>query len=454
MDLADTAQDGLMRLLILLHEDGRVLILLLGQRAKDLVLLALLLCRGRHREHRCRIGDLLVDDGVCSIAERIPRLDGLQFRRRDDVTRLRRAEMLLPLALQREDRADALRVLLVRMHVGRIALHRTGEDAHIAHAADERVDDRLEDLRGEGIFRVALLEVAVLGIHADGDVEVRRRHVLDHAVHELLDADVLLGRTAEDRENLARLDALDEGCSHLDLRDLRALDVLLEQLVVELGDGFDELLARLFDIALDVLRDVRDEVFLIVRDDLHVQGQKVDDTLEGCLLANRQLHGHDAIAEAHAQLLDDLTEVGVLAVHLVDEESARQLGFLCITPCLLRLDFDARGRRNHDEGAVGRRQGILDLADEVRIARRVDEIDLIVTPFAGGELQVNRHAAALFLRLTVEDTRVLFHAAEALDRARIEEAGIEQARLARLAMADDGNIAQVGTLIRFHRNPS
>ena len=49
---------------------------------------------------------------------------------------------------------------------------------------------------------------------------------------------------------------------------------------------------------------------------------------------------------------------------------------------------------------------------------------------------------------------MLFHAAEALDRARIEEAGIEQARLARLAMADDGNIAQVGTLIRFHRNPS
>ena len=191
-----------------------------------------------------------------------------------------------------------------------------------------------------------------------------------------------------------------------------------------------------------------------MRDDLHVQGQKVDDALESRLLANRQLYGHDAIAEAHAQLLDDLTEVGVLAVHLVDEEGTRQLGFLCIAPCLLRLDFDARGRRDHDEGTVGRRQGILDLADEVRVARRVDEIDLIVTPFAGSELQVDRHATALFLRLTVEDTRVLFHAAEALDRARIEEAGIEQARLARLAMADDGNIAQVGTLVRFHRNPS
>ena len=187
-----------------------------------------------------------------------------------------------------------------------------------------------------------------------------------------------------------------------------------------------------------------------MRDDLHVQGQEVDDTLEGRFLADWQLHGHDTRAKAHAQLFDDLLEVGMLAVHLVDEERARQLRFLGIAPCLLRLDLDARRGRDHDEGTVRCRQRALDFADEVRIARRIDEIDLIVTPFAGGKLQVDRHAAALFLRLAVER----FHTAEALDSTRIEQAGIEQACLARLAMADDGNVAQVGTLVRFHRNPS
>ena len=362
--------------------------------------------------------------------------------------------MLLALALQGEDRTDALRILLVGMHVSGIALHRAREDAQVTHAADERVDNRLEYLCRERILRMALLEVPVLRIHADGDVEVRRRQVLDDAVHELLDADILLRRAAEDREDLAGLDALDQSGRHFDLRDLRTFDVLLEQFVVELRDRLDELLARLLDVALDVLGDVGDEVFLVMRDDLHVQGQEVDDTLEGRFLADWQLHGHDTRAKAHAQLFDDLLEVGVLAVHLVDEERARQLRFLGIAPCLLRLDLDARRGRDHDEGTVRCRQRALDFADEVRIARRIDEIDLIVTPFAGGKLQVDRHAAALFLRLAVEHTRVLLHTAKALDSTRIEQAGIEQARLARLAMADDGNVAQVGTLVRFHRNPS
>ena len=454
VNLADAAQDCLMRLRILLHDDGRVFILLLGKRAENLVLLALLVGGSCHREHRGRVGDLLVDDGVGAVTERIARPNRLQLRRRDDVAGLRSIQMLLALALQGEDRTDALHILLVGMHVSGIALHRAREDAQIAHAADERIDNRLEDLCRERILRMALLEIPVLRIHADGDVEVRRRQILDDAVHELLDADVLLRRSAEYREDLASLDALDQSGRHLDLRDFRALDVLLEQFIVELRDGLDELLARLLDVALDVFRDVGDEVFLVMRDNLHVQGQEVDDALEGRFLANRQLHGHDARAEAHAQLLDDLVKVGVLAVHLVDEERARQLCLFGIAPCLLRLDLDARRGRDHDEGAVCRRQCALDFADEVRIARRIDEIDLIVTPFAGGKLQVDRHAAALFLRLAVERARVLFHTAEALDSTRIEEAGIEQACLARLAMADDGNVAQVGTLVRFHRNPS
>ena len=124
VNLADAAQYCLMRLRILLHDDGRVFILLLGKRAENLVLLALLVGGSCHREHRGRVGDLLVDDGVGAIAERIARPDRLQLRRRDDVAGLRSIQMLLALALQGEDRTDALHILLVRMHVNGIALHR------------------------------------------------------------------------------------------------------------------------------------------------------------------------------------------------------------------------------------------------------------------------------------------------------------------------------------------
>ena len=204
----------------------------------------------------------------------------------------------------------------------------------------------------ENASSVALPEIPVLRIHADGDVEVRRRQILDDAVHELLDADILLRRAAEYREDLASLDALDQSGRHLDLRDFRAFDVLLEHFIVELRDGLDELLARLLDVALDVpgmsaMRFISRRcvtIFMCVR-------QEVDDGPWRRFLANRQLHGHDARAEAHAQLLDDLVKVGVLAVHLVDEERARQLCLFGIAPCLLRLDPDDRRGRDHDEGA-------------------------------------------------------------------------------------------------------
>jgi hypothetical protein len=100
VDLTDAAQNGLMRLRILLDENRRVLILLLGQCSKDFILIALFVGRRGHREHRRRIFDILIDNRVGPIAERIARLDGLQLRRCDDIAGRSRGQMLLPLALQ------------------------------------------------------------------------------------------------------------------------------------------------------------------------------------------------------------------------------------------------------------------------------------------------------------------------------------------------------------------
>lgn len=340
------------------------------------------------------------------------------------------------------------------MRVRAVAPHRAREDAQITHAANERIDNGLEDLRRERIFRMAFLDVAALGVKADGHVEIRRRHIFDNAVHKLLDADVLLSRAAEYGEDFAGLNAFNHGCRNLDFGDFLPFDVFLQQFIVEFSHGLNEFLTCLFDIALNVLWNIRNEVFLIMRDNLHMQGQQVDDALKGRFLTDWQLHGHDTVAEAHAQLFDDLLEIRMLAVHLIDKERARQLRLFRIAPGLFRFHLDARRRRNHDECAVRRRQRPFDFTDKVRISRSVDEIDFIITPFAGRQLHVDGQAALFFFRLTVKYARVFFNAAEALDRARIEKTRIEKTRLARLAMAKDRYVAQVRTLIRFHRNPS
>src|SRR5690606_372142 len=76
-------------------------------------------------------------------------------------------------------------------------------------------------------------------------------------------------------------------------RQLLATEVLLEQLLVRLGDGLDELRAVLLGTLLEVGRDLLDLVLLAhlgvaaPRERLHLN--QVDDALEVVLSADREL---------------------------------------------------------------------------------------------------------------------------------------------------------------------
>ena len=81
-----------------------------------------------------------------------------------------------------------------------------------------------------------------------------------------------------------------------------------------------------------------------MRHDFAVHLEQIDDALERRFLADGQLDGHNARTETHAQFVDDAMKIRVLAVHLVEEEHARQFLLLREVPELLRLDLDARVR--------------------------------------------------------------------------------------------------------------
>lgn len=219
---------------------------------------------------------------------------------------------------------------------------------------------------------------------------------------------------------------------------------------MELRNRLDELLPSCLNLRLDVRRDFAHLRLIVVRHDAHAKGQEIDDALERRLLADRDLHGNDARAESDAQLLDDAVKVRVFAIHLIDEERTRQQGLLRILPNALCLHLDACRRGNDDECAVCCGERSLHVADKVRIARRIKEIDLVILPFAGDELRADRHAAAQFFRLMVNRARLVFDAAETLCSTCIKKASVEQARLARLAMSNDGDVSQICAWIRFH----
>ena len=108
-------------------------------------------------------------------------------------------EVLLVLALDRQERADALVLLLVDVVDVALPGLRAADHAEVGEPPDERVGGGLEHLRHERAGGVGL-DLLAVGGRARADLG-RRGHVLDDHVDQLADADVLRRRPDEDRHD-------------------------------------------------------------------------------------------------------------------------------------------------------------------------------------------------------------------------------------------------------------
>ena len=95
------------------------------------------------------------------------------------------------------------------------------------------------------------------------------------------------------------------------------------------------------------------------------------------LFADRELQRRDARAEPLLQLVERARERRALAVELVDEDRARDAALLGELPRDLGLHLDAFDRGDDEQREVGGVQRGRDVADEVGVAGRVEEVDLV-----------------------------------------------------------------------------
>ena len=110
-------------------------------------------------------------------------------------------------------------------------------------------------------------------------------------------------------------------------------------------------------------------------------------------------------------LVEDFLRVGVLAVDLVDDDDGFGAGFEGLAQHEARLRLRAVGGIDHEQHAVDHAHGALDFAAEVRVAGRIDDVDVVVLVLEGGvlgadgdaflALQVHRVHQALLLRLVL-----------------------------------------------------
>jgi hypothetical protein len=175
-------------------------------------------------------------------------------------------------------------------------------------------------------------------------------------------------------------------------RELITPQVLLQQGVIPFGRRLDHTDPRLLGLRLDFRRD-RGGLLAVTQACLH--GKKVDHALEVGMLPDRKLHRHKGhLGRQSPDGFQGAGEAGVFAVHLADDDEARQPKSVAVVPNDLRPDLDASDGVDQHQRPFHHAQGRDRFADEIGVARRIEQVDLHVPVLERHDSGGKREAAA------------------------------------------------------------
>ncbi len=147
------------------------------------------------------------------------------------------------------------------------------------------------------------------------------------------------------------------------------------------------------------------------------------------------------VEEQLVHLVDDLLRARVVAVDLVDDEDDGQLRLQRLAQNEPRLRQRPLARVDEQEHAVDHRQPALDLAAEVRVAGRVDDVQLRA---AEPHRRVLGEDGDALLALEVHRVHdALVHVLVLAERARLPEQRVDERRLPVVDVGDDCEVAEV-----------
>ena len=332
-------------------------------------------------------------------------------------------------ALAQVARGDVLALLADEGTVVRDELHRDGglvdgdaledareldrrdglADVELAHARDgDDVTGRtlgdleaLEPLRREDLLRAELLHLAVA---------VREQHAV-------ADLDVTIDDAA-DGDEAEEVVVVERGDLHAERRVEVGLGPrgLLEDHVEERREALVGRVRRLANRVAGAARRVNDgEVELLVR------GAERDEEVE--------------------HVVDGALDVAALAVDLVDDEDGAETERERLLRDEARLGHRALERVDEEADAVDHAEDALDLATEVGVAWRVDDVDADTLPGDRRRLRQDGDAALTLERVGVE--RALLHDLTAAEGAGLREEPVDEGGLPVIDVGNDGDVSDV-----------
>ena len=228
-------------------------------------------------------------------------------------------------------------------------------------------------------------------------------------IEQLLDADVLDRRGQQDRGEDALPDALVEARLELGIRDGLALEVLVEDVVVRLRGGLEQLVPAKRHLGCQVVGH-GDLVTLAVLVDPGPAVDHVHVAPEGIGPADGDLERRDLAAELVAEGIDGRHRVRVLAIAAGDDEEGRASLRPALGDGVLGARPDGRTRVGGDERPIDRGERGDHLTHEVGIAGGVDDGDAMVVMAERRDRERQRQLALLLLGLRVEARGAVVHA--------------------------------------------
>src|SRR5918997_1061561 len=451
VELAHAGDDRLAGLLVEADLERRVLLGQLLDGGAELLLVALRLRLDRHRDDRRREGHRLQDHRLLRVGQGVTRRRLLHAVDRDDLAGAHARALFALVGVHLVDLADPLLAVLGAVEHRGPGVQPPGVHADVGQLAQVLVRLDLEGQRRERLALVGVPQDLGLAVEggADDRLDVQRAgQVVGDGVEQGLDALVLEGGAGEHGVDLRGDGRLaDRGLQTLD-GDLLATEVGLHELVVEVGDALEQLLAVLGSLVGELGGDLLDGVVL-AHLGLTAPGERphldqVDDADEVGLGTDRQLEHQRVGRQALDHHLDAAEEVGTGAVELVDEAHARDPVLLRLPPDLLGLRLHAGDAVVHGHRTVEHAQGPLHLDGEVDVPRGVDDVDVVVVPGALGRGGRDGDAALLLLLHPVHRGRAVVDLTDLVVDTGVEEDALGRRGLAGVDVRHDPDVAGLG----------
>ncbi len=268
---------------------------------------------------------------------------------------------------------------------------------------------------------------------------------VDQELGEGVYSDQLGSRTDEYREDVCSKHALVNRLDHDIPGRLHAFEVGLHHGFVGLDDGLDQGFMGRRCPGPDVVWDVigRGALLVAVAVDEHLLGDHSRQAAKVALLAHGDVYRSHSLAKDLSELLEGALERGPLPVELGDEDRPGDAFFGGHPPERLGAHFDTVDARDDEDCEVCGPECGTCVAGEVRIARSVQDIDLVATPHCRCDRQAEGDVPLLFLWLVVEYRRSLVHRSLPGGCTGHIEEGFGEGGLAAPSVADEGDVADL-----------